>query len=73
MPAANAAEEKAAVKAPGLVAQIKVQPNKAPDCSSLKSMVDSIKAHKGHRAARQEDRVRDEEGRGVQAPVRQSG
>jgi len=40
--AANPAVEETAAKAPGLVARIKVLPNKAPDCSSLKSMVDSI-------------------------------
>ncbi len=42
MAAANPADEKTAAKAPGLVSQIKVLPDKAPDCSSLKSMVDSI-------------------------------
>jgi len=35
LPAARAAEEQAAAKAPGLVSQIKVLPDKAPDCSSL--------------------------------------
>ena len=39
--AAPQAAEKAA-KAPGLVAEIKVLPDKAPDCSSLKSIVESI-------------------------------
>ena len=37
--AASLAAEKAA---PGLVSQIKVLPDKAPDCSSLKSIVESI-------------------------------
>ncbi|NQU22652.1 MAG: hypothetical protein HQ567_15355, partial [Candidatus Nealsonbacteria bacterium] len=41
IPAVHAAQQKAA-KAPGLVSQIKVLPDKAPDCSSLKSMVESI-------------------------------
>jgi hypothetical protein len=36
------AAERSAAKAPGLVAEIKVQPDKAPDCSSLKSIVESI-------------------------------
>ena len=39
-PAAGAAEEN--LKAPGLVAKIKVLPDKAPDCSSLKAIVESI-------------------------------
>jgi len=41
MAAAPATTERAA-KAPGLVAEIKVLPDKAPDCSSLKSIVESI-------------------------------
>ncbi len=39
--AAPQAAEKTA-KVPGLVAEIKVLPDKAPDCSSLKSIVESI-------------------------------
>ena len=39
--AAAAPAEKPA-KAPALVAEIKVLPDKAPDCSSLKSLVASI-------------------------------
>ena len=39
--AAAAPAEKTA-QAPGLVAKIKVLPDKAPDCSSLKSIVESI-------------------------------
>ncbi len=41
MVAASSAEETAA-KVPALVTQIKVLPDKAPDCSSLKSIVESI-------------------------------
>jgi hypothetical protein len=40
--AVSPAAEKTTGKAPGLVAQIKVLPDKAPDCSSLKSIVESI-------------------------------
>ena len=42
MAAATAADQEAAAKAPALVAQIKVLPDKAPDCSSLQSIVASI-------------------------------
>jgi hypothetical protein len=42
MAAVTSLAETAAAKAPGLVAQIKVLPDKAPDCSSLKSIVESI-------------------------------
>ena len=42
MAAADPAGERTAAKAPGLVSQIKVLPDKAPDCSSLKSIVESI-------------------------------
>jgi len=41
MAAASPADEKIA-KAPGLVRRIKVLPDKAPDCSSLKAIVESI-------------------------------
>ncbi len=39
---AAAAPAATTAKAPGLVAAIKVLPDKAPDCSSLKSIVESI-------------------------------
>lgn len=42
MVAVSATDARAADKAPGLVSQIKVLPDKAPDCSSLKSIVESI-------------------------------
>jgi len=42
MASAAPAAEKPAAKAPGLVARIKVLPDRAPDCSSLKSIVASI-------------------------------
>src|ERR1700761_1164062 len=37
-----AAEVAPEIKAPALVSQIKVQPDKAPDCTSLKSIVESV-------------------------------
>lgn len=40
--AAVAPAAETTAKAPGLVSQIKVLPDKAPDCSSLKSIVESI-------------------------------
>ncbi len=42
MATVSPAAEETAAKAPGVVAQIKVLPDKAPDCSSLKSIVESI-------------------------------
>lgn len=40
--ATNSADEKIAAKTPGLVSQIKVLPDKAPDCANLKTIVESI-------------------------------